>query len=98
MASFKIHDAATGELFEGPSMRAYSTRMAAGGRTEAHEEKFDRLIVAVTDLRIQDEGEDHKQVEIRLTPGDVRWISKGTDFALTNIGSAPCTFLTFEFN
>jgi hypothetical protein len=98
MAGFRVHEAATGELFEGASMRAYSTRMAVGGRTEVHEEIFDRLIVALTDLRLQGESEDHKHAEISMKSGEVRWISKGTGQALANLGDAPCTFITFEFN
>jgi quercetin dioxygenase-like cupin family protein len=98
MVNFQYHDAAIAELFEGSSMRAYGIRMAPGGRTEPHEQRFDRLLIAVTDLHLTDQLDEQKQSPFNLKTGDVQWIPKEVDRAVLNAGNAPCSFLTIEFN
>lgn len=98
LADFKVHDTALGQLFEESSMRAYSLRMAAGGRSEDHDEPWDRLLVAVTDARLQDRlGDDSKQ-EIDLKAGEVHWIPKNTDRWMKNIGTGAFSLVTIELN
>jgi hypothetical protein len=98
MGAFRIHDAALGELFDEPFMRAYTLRLAAGGRTEAHDERYDRLIVAVTDLHLEDALDGPQPKQVLLKRGEVQWIPHGSDHAITNTGTEPCTFITIEFN
>jgi len=98
MIGFKYHDAAVGELFEMPAMRGYVTRLASGGRTEPHEEKFDRLIVAVTNLHLGHQFDERNQTETSLKAGDVRWIAKASDRSIVNLAGTACSFITIEFN
>lgn len=98
MVNFQYHDTAIAELFEGASMRAYTVRMAGGGRTEPHEQRFHRLLIALTDVHLLDQVDEQKQAPISMKPGEVRWIPKGSDRAVANIGSEPCSFITIEFN
>jgi len=98
MISFGLHETAAGELFEMPSMRGYVLRMAGQGRTEPHEERFDRLMVAVTNLHLRDQTDEKSQSEINLKAGEVRWIPKDSDRAIVNLDDTACTFITIEFN
>jgi len=55
MGGFHYHDAAFAELFQLPVIRAYSMILAAGGRTEKHEERFDRRLFAITHLKLRED-------------------------------------------
>lgn len=98
MGGFKVHDAAVGEVFESPHIRAYAVTLASGGRTESHEEQFDRLLVAVSDLKLTEEVEGQPTSELQMKAGDVRWLPRGRAHATTNAGDEPATFVTFEVN
>ena len=97
MASYKVHDTALGALFEQAGMRAYITRMAAGGRTEPHAELHDRLIIAVTDVQLEEQATGEGSVTLKLKSGDVKWFSKAENYALSNAGETVCSFITFDF-
>jgi hypothetical protein len=97
IGGFRYHDAAFGEVFQLPEMRAYSMVIAAGGRTEKHEERFDRLLVALSDLKLHEDIADQPSSEIVMKAGDIKWFPRGMVHATTNTGNAPATFITFEF-
>lgn len=97
MGGFGYHDAAFGELFQSPEMRAYSMVIAAGGRTEKHEEQSDRLVIALSDLRLREDIPQQSSSEIRMKAGEIRWFPRGITHATTNVGNSPATFITFEF-
>ncbi len=97
IGGFRYHDAAFAELFQFPVMRGYSMVLAAGGRTEKHEEQFDRLILAVSDLKLREDVSGRPSSEILMNAGDIRWLPRGIDHATTNTGNSPATFVTFEF-
>lgn len=97
MGGFRYHDAAFGELFQLPDMRAYSMVIAAGGRTEKHEERFDRLVVAISDLKLREDVPQQPSSEISMKAGEIKWFPRGTNHATTNTGNSPATFITFEF-
>jgi hypothetical protein len=97
MAEYKIHEAAIGPLFEQPGMRAYATRMSVAGRTEAHSESHDRLIVALTDVQLADKTPERDGLTLNLKSGEAKWLSKGGIHALSNTADAACSFITFEF-
>jgi uncharacterized RmlC-like cupin family protein len=97
MGGFRYHDAAFGDLFEAPGVRAYALTIAAGGRTEAHIESYDRLILAMSDLKLRDNIAGQGPAEFEMKAGEARWMPKGTTHAITNIGTAPAVFITLEF-
>lgn len=95
--SFRFHDAALGELFEFPAMRGYTMVIAAGGHTEKHDENYDRLVIAVTDLNLREESAGQPPSEVQMKAGDIKWFAAGSNHATTNLGTSPATFLTVEF-
>lgn len=97
MGGFRYHDAALGELFQSPEMRAYSMVIAVGGYTEEHEEHFDRLVVAVSDLKLREDIPQQSSSEILMKAGEIKWFPRGITHATTNVGNSPATFITFEF-
>jgi hypothetical protein len=97
MGGFRFHDAVFGELFEFPLMRAYTMTIAAGGRTENRDERYDRLVVAVSDVKLREEVTGHPSSEILMKAGDIKWFARGISHATTNTGNSPTTFITFEF-
>jgi len=98
MGGFRYHDAAFGELFEAPGVRGYTMRMAAGGRTEQHQEAYDRLLIALADLKLKEDAAGEPPSELEMKAGEIRWFPGGTAHATTNMGSSPAEFITLEFN
>jgi hypothetical protein len=97
MASFRYHDAAIGSLFEDAAVRGYEMTMASGGRTNAHTERYNRLLVALTDLQLVDDIKEKGSLEIRRKAGDVEWLAATSTHALTNSGTQPARFIILEF-
>jgi len=98
MGRFRVHDALYGPLFEDFEMRGYTMIMAAEGRTEAHKEQYDRLVIAVSHVRLQEDNEGGSSSVIEMNPGDFRWIPRGLTHATTNVGTSPATYITLEFD
>jgi quercetin dioxygenase-like cupin family protein len=98
MGGFRFHDAALGELFEAPAVRAYTFRMAAGGRTKQHQENYDRLLVALTDVHLREDVAGQPPSDLVMKAGEVRWIPRGQLHAVTNLAASPGMLLTLEFN
>jgi hypothetical protein len=97
IGGFRYHDAAFAELFQFPVMRGYSMVVAAGGRTEKHEEQYDRLVLAVSDLKLREDAAGQPPSEILMNAGDIKWFPRGISHTTTNAGNSPATFITFEF-
>jgi len=98
MKSFHFHEAAFGELFETSAARGYLMTVAAGGRIEEHTESYDRLLVAVSDVKLRETSAGQDASELVMKAGDVRWAVRGSIHAVTNAGTAPATFITLELN
>lgn len=98
MGGFLYHDAALGAIFEASAIRGYSMIIAAGGRTEEHAEQYDRLLVAVSDLKLRENLVGQPPSEFQMKAGEIRWIPRGMTHATTNIGTSPATFITLEFD
>jgi hypothetical protein len=98
MGGFRYHDAAFGELFETPAVRGYSMILAAGGRTEQHQEMYNRLLIAQSVLDLRDEVLGESPTALRMNPGEVRWIPHGGVHATENVGASPATYITIEFH
>jgi len=79
-------------------MRGYTMTMAVGGHTEQHEEKYDRLVVAVSNFELQENIAGQLSSILELKAGEIRWIPRGATHATTNVGTSPATFITFEFD
>src|SRR5450432_1234537 len=73
MGRFRFHDVVFGELFQFPAMRTDSIVLAAGGRTEKHEEQYDRLLVAVSDLKLREDVDEQPPSEILMKAGEMKW-------------------------
>jgi len=97
MGGFRYHDAALAELFESPGVRGYAMTVAAGGRIEPHAEDYDRLVLAMSDLKLRENIAGQGPYELQMKAGEARWMPKGTTHAITNIGTAPAVFITLEF-
>lgn len=98
MGGFRFRDAAFGELFEAPLMRAYTMTLAVGGRTEQHTENYDRLLVAISDLKLHETVAGGASSDLEMKAGETHWVSRGMSHAVTNVGESPATFITLEFN
>jgi hypothetical protein len=96
IGGFRFHDAAFGELFQFPVMRAYTMTIASDGRTEKHEEIYDRLIIAISDLKLREDVAGQPSSELQMKAGDVKWLPRGVTLATTNLGPSPATFITVE--
>jgi len=97
MGNFRYHDAACGALFEGAVARGYEMTIASEGRTEKHRDRYDRLLLALSDLQLKDEVEGKGASVIERKAGDVLWFPGGSTHAITNIGKSPAHFITIEF-
>jgi len=97
IGGFRFHDAAFGELFDSPAMRGYSMTIAAGGRIERHDENYDRLLIAVSDLKLRDDFAGPPFSEFQMRAGDVKWFPRGVSHATANTGTSPAIFITLEF-
>ncbi|MGH9546969.1 MAG: hypothetical protein ACRD23_17330 [Terriglobales bacterium] len=97
IGGFRFHDAALAKLFEFPMMRAYTMTIAAGGRTENHDEHYDRLVVAVSDVKLREDVTGQPSSEVLMKGGDVKWFPREVSHATTNTGNSPATFITIEF-
>jgi quercetin dioxygenase-like cupin family protein len=97
IGGFRFHDAAFGTLFEFSVMRGYTMTIAAGGRTEKHDENYDRVLIAVSDLKLQEDSAGQPSSELQMKAGDVKWFARGISHATTNTGTSPATFITLEF-
>ncbi len=78
-------------------MRGYSMTIASGGRTEKHDENYDRLVIAVSELKFREDVDGEPSSEFQMNAGDVKWFPRGTSHATTNTGTSPATFITLEF-
>lgn len=96
MAGFKYHDAVLGSLFEHPPLRAYEMTLASGGRTEPHLDRYDRLLVALTDVRLQDKVEGKADAEVRVSAGGVSWLPGGSTHEFMNVGDQPAHFIIVD--
>jgi quercetin dioxygenase-like cupin family protein len=98
MRGSHYHGALFGVLFEDFEMRGYSMIVAAGASTEHHEEKYDRLIVAVSSLELLENVAGQPPLALTLKPGEIRWVPRGLIHTTTNVGASPATFITLEFD
>lgn len=94
--ALRYHDAAFADLLQSPGMRGYSMILAAGGQIENREERYDRLILAISDLKLREDATGQPSSELLMKAGDIKWVPHGASHATTNTGSAPATFITFE--
>lgn len=97
IGGFRFHDAAFGTLFELPVMRGYTMTIAAGGRTEKRDENYDRLLIAVSDLKFREDLAGQPSSELQMKAGEVKWFPRGVSHVTTNTGTLPATFITLEF-
>ena len=97
MGGFRLHDAAVGGLFESSVLRAYIMTIAVGGRVEKHREDYGRLLIALSDLTLREEGDGQPVSEMEIRSGEVRWVEPGAPHSTTNVGTSPADFLTLEF-
>lgn len=76
------------------------TTLAAGEAFRSAALRDDMLLVAVTDLDLEDGAKGTVETEsspgIRLKPGDATWIAGGRH-QFKNVGSSPVRFITLEF-
>jgi len=98
IGGFRYHNAAFAVLFETSTVRGYAMTIAGGGQTEQHTENYDRLLVAVSDLKLREDAAGQAATEVAMKAGDVQWVPRGGTHALTNVGTGPASFITLEFD
>jgi hypothetical protein len=96
--AIRVHDAGIGELYTGPTMRAYSLAIASSGRLEERTEAYDALVMALTDSNIREIVPGKGSADWNMKAGETRWIQRGTIHSETNSGSNPAALIVFEFN
>ena len=96
--AIRMHDAAIGELYTGPSMHAYSVEIASSGRLEEHTEAHDSLVIALTDSNIRENTPGNGSTDWNMKTGEARWVPQGTTHSETNVGSGPAALIVFELN
>jgi hypothetical protein len=98
MLGFRYHNAAFSGLFESPVMRGYSMMFFPGGQVDSHAENYDRLLIAVTDLKLRDTLADGTQSNLEMKAGEIHWLSRGGAHAVTNLMDSIGRLITLEFN
>jgi hypothetical protein len=96
--AIRVHHAGIGELYTGPTMRAYSLAIASGGHLEERTEAYDSLVIALTDSNIREIVPGNGSADWNMKAGATRWIPRGTTHSETNGGSTPAGLVVFEFN
>lgn len=98
MLGFRYHNAAFSELFESPAMRGYSMMLFPGGQVDSHAENYDRLLIAITDLKLRDTSDEGSPSNFEMKAGDIHWFPRGGTHTVTNLAESVGTFITLEFN
>jgi hypothetical protein len=96
--AIRMHDAAIGELYSGPTMRVYTLAISSSGQLEQHTEAYDSLVIALADSDIREVVAGNGPVDWKMKAGETRWIPRGTTHSETNVGSIPAALIVFEFN
>ncbi len=97
MGGFELHSAAFSPQFETGVARGYILAIGPGGRVEKHPEDYDRLLVALSDLSVQEVADGKEPTDVQMKKGEVRWFARGTTHATINVGNSPAALLTLEF-
>lgn len=71
------------------------TMLASGESFRSAPERDDMLLVAVTNVQLQDQASETDK-SMQVTAGDAKWIGSG-HHQFKNVGAAPARFVTFEF-
>ena len=95
MGDFERHEALFGELFEAHVMRGYSMVLAPGGGIAEHTEKYDRLLIATSSLDLREDSEPARAMHLRT--GAIKWLPKGPQRAMSNLGENRASFIVLEF-
>lgn len=73
--------------------------VGATGKVERREEHYDRLVIALSDLKLHEDIAGQPSSELEMKAGEVRWFPHGWTHATTNTAEkTAATFITLEFN
>jgi len=75
-------------------LRVLRIKLPSAGRLPIHGHR-PGVIIAITELNLRLKGPDNSVIEVRLPPGDIRWIDAGIH-ADENLGAATAEYLFVE--
>ena len=98
MGGIHYHNGGYADLFEAQAMRGYSLKFFPGGKTDLYTESYDRLILALTDLRLRDTFADGTQSVLEMKAGETVWMPRGRTHSIENLVDSIVTMDILEFN
>jgi hypothetical protein len=85
-------------LFVKDAIRVSEFELQPGAAVPRHDYKGPHLLVAVTDLDLQEnDAQGKRPTPTHLKPGDSKWFPNNDSHALTNAAANPAKFVTLEF-
>jgi quercetin dioxygenase-like cupin family protein len=85
-------------MFAKDGVRVSETDLQPGGMIPKHHHAGPQLLVAVTDLDLENGVAGKGISPIRLKAGDVRWLPGRLTHAVMNVGKQQARFITLEFH
>jgi quercetin dioxygenase-like cupin family protein len=85
-------------MFVKDGVRVSETDLQPGGMIPKHHQAGPQLLVAVTDLDLENSVAGKGISPIRLKAGDVRWLPGRLTHAVMNVGKQQARFITLEFH
>jgi len=85
-------------MFVKDGVRVSETDLQPGGMIPKHHHAGPQLLVAVTDLDLENSVAGKGISSIRLKAGDVRWLPSRLTHAVMNVGKQQARFVTLEFH
>ncbi|MBS1853684.1 MAG: hypothetical protein JST79_22520 [Acidobacteria bacterium] len=97
-----LHGGTQDILFVKDGVRVSEIDLQPGGMIPSHGHKGPHLLVAVTDLELKSDVSQSKTggtgpMTGRFQAGEVKWLPGGYTHTLSNTGTKPAKFVTFEF-
>jgi hypothetical protein len=85
-------------MFVKDGVRVSETDLQPGGMIPSHHPAGPQLLVAVTDLDLENRVAGKGISPIRLKSGDVRWLPGRLTYTVMNVGKQQARFVTLEFH
>lgn len=85
-------------MFVKDGVRVSETDLQPGGMIPRHHHAGPQLLVAVTDLDLQNQAAGQGSSSIQLKAGEVRWRAGPRTYTVMNLGQQQARFVTLEFH
>jgi quercetin dioxygenase-like cupin family protein len=84
-------------MFVQDGVRVSEVDLQPGGMVPKHHHSGPHLLVAVTDLELENDVAGKGTLQINLKAGDIKWVPGGFTHTLMNAGKQPAKFVILEF-